>query len=431
MKKILIITYYWPPAGGPGVQRWLKFTKYLPLLGIKPYVYIPENPSYPYLDASLEKEVNPEIILIKKKIFEPYSFIEFFSKKNKNFKGGTLPHKKNKSFLDSIIFFIRGNFFIPDARKFWIKPSIKYLSEYIKKENIDTIITTGPPHSLHLIGLGLKKNYNNIKWIADFRDPWTRISYHKNLYLTYFAKQKHVSLEKKVLSTSDLVLSTSFTDGEYFQKNGAKNIEIITNGFDEEDLKKIDSTIKTQNSKFSIVHVGTLNYLQNPKNLWKAIQELMIENKIFSDDILIKMIGKTNNEIENTIEEFGLKKCYENMGYRSHSESLLEMNRAHILFLVNFNTEDAHGVIPGKIFEYLMTHNPIVSIGPAKADVEKILENTGGGKHFAFHQKEEIKDYILMLYNNFKDGIPLSTNNIEQYGRKKLTERLAQKIYEL
>ena len=431
MKKILIITYYWPPAGGPGVQRWLKFTKYLPFFGIKPHVYVPENPSYPYIDESLEKEISPETCVIKKKIWEPYMFIEFLSKKNKRFKGGDLPNKKNKTFIDIIIFFIRGNFLIPDARKFWVKPSIQYLTEYIQKESIDTIITTGPPHSLHLIGLGLKQIHNNLKWIADFRDPWTNISYHKNLYLTYFAKQQHTFLEKKVLKTADLVLSTSFTDGEYFQKNGTNNIEIITNGFDDEDFKKIGTTNKSTNLKFSIVHVGTLNYLQNPKNLWKSIQELITENKNFEEDILIKMIGKTNTDIENTITEYGITKYYQNTGYVTHSQALLEMNQADVLFLVNFSTEDSHGIIPGKIFEYLMTGNPILSIGPAKADIEKILENTGGGKHFDFHQKKEIKNYILTLYNNFKAGIKIPTKNIEQYSRKKLTEKLAQKIHHM
>jgi hypothetical protein len=180
-KKILIITYYWPPAGGPGVQRWLNFVKYLPDFGVQPIVFIPENPTYPIIDEALVNEVSDKTIILKHKIFEPYQLAGIFSKKQtKKISSGIIPNQKKQTFLEKILLWIRGNLFIPDARKYWVKPSVDYLKKYIKENEIDTIVTSGPPHSLHLIGLHLKNDLK-INWLADFRDPWTTIGYHKAL----------------------------------------------------------------------------------------------------------------------------------------------------------------------------------------------------------------------------------------------------------
>jgi len=175
MKKVLVVTYYWPPAGGPGVQRWLKFVKYLPEFGIEPHVYVPQNPNYPIVDETLLCEPNPAIHIIKQPIFEPYALGKIISKKKTNRISSGIITEKNMSWMEKFLLFVRGNLFIPDARVFWVKPSYTYLKNYLIEQKIDTLITTGPPHSLHLIGLRLKKELK-INWIADFRDPWTTIS---------------------------------------------------------------------------------------------------------------------------------------------------------------------------------------------------------------------------------------------------------------
>ncbi len=196
MHKVLIISYYWPPAGGPGVQRWLKFVKYLPEFEIHPVIYIPENPKYPITDSSLTKEIPENITIYKNKIFEPYFYAGFLSKKKtKQISSGVISDE-NPSLLEKFLLWIRGNMFIPDARKYWVRPSVRFLTGIIKKEEIDTIITTGPPHSLHLIGLELKKNLD-VKWLADFRDPWTSIGYHSKLRLTKASQRKHRAIGKK------------------------------------------------------------------------------------------------------------------------------------------------------------------------------------------------------------------------------------------
>src|SRR5699024_10161873 len=232
MKKVLIITYYWPPAGGPGVQRWLKFVKYLPEFDIDPIVFIPENPDYPMTDNSLEKEVSPDLKIIRQRIFEPYKFARFFSKKKTNqLSIGIIDSSENQSFLQRLMLYIRGNIFIPDARRFWIRPSIKYLENYLKKEQIDWIITTGPPHSLHLIGLGLKQRLDN-KWMADCRDPWTEIRYHKLLKISKSSQKKHQQLETEVLNNAEQIITTSYKTGDDFRKITDQPITVITNGYD-------------------------------------------------------------------------------------------------------------------------------------------------------------------------------------------------------
>ncbi|MDP2059152.1 MAG: HAD-IA family hydrolase [Flavobacteriaceae bacterium] len=238
MKKVLIVTYYWPPAGGPGVQRWLKFVKYLPEFGIEPHVYVPENPNYPIVDETLVSESNPAINIIKHPIFEPYALGKLISKRKTNRISSGIITEKNPSLMEKFLLFIRGNLFIPDARMFWVNPSKRFLKKYIQDHHIDTLITSGPPHSLHLIGLKLKKELN-IRWIADFRDPWTTISYHSKLRMLQFVQKKHLRMEQEVLQTADEIIVTSRTLQQAYQKITKKSISLITNGFDHIQSKKI------------------------------------------------------------------------------------------------------------------------------------------------------------------------------------------------
>lgn len=420
-KKVLIISYYWPPAGGPGVQRWLKFTKYLPEFGIEPHVYIPENPSYPILDPSLVDEINPKIKIIKKPIWEPYRLAETLTKKNKDFKAGQFETSKKQGILSRVSVFIRGNFFIPDARMFWIKPSIKFLEKYMDEYNIDTLITTGPPHSMHLIGLGLKQiKKDKIKWIADFRDPWTQISYYSQLKLTQRSDQKHKEMEKEVFQNADLILSTSYTDKENFKKLGAKNVECITNGFDSE-VNRADEPI----SVFTISYVGMLETLRNPTNLWKVLAELILDNPTFASQFCLKLVGKISYSIIEELNNSALKNNWVNIGYLPHLESIKEMNNSNLLLLTNFNNVKSKGIIPGKLFEYLATGKTILSIGPQNADVEKILIETESGKHFTYNDHDHLKQFILTEFKSWKNNTAhFPSSKISNFHRKFLTEKL-------
>lgn len=446
LKKVLIVTYYWPPAGGPGVQRWLKFAKYLPEFGFEPIIYTPENPSYPLVDETLNKEVPENLKIVKTNIWEPYQIAEKFSKSNKKFKGGQFDVGKNQSFISKLSIFIRGNFFIPDARKFWVKPSVKFLKQYLVENNIETIVTTGPPHSLHLIGLGLKKELPNLKWIADFRDPWTEISYYKHLKLTSASDKKHRQLEKSVFENADLTLATSYTDAENFRKNGA-NAFCVTNGFDKleslvdseseswsvEESETLEfSNPKTLKPKFTLSYVGVLEQLRNPENLWKALNGLCEKHQDFAKDFELKFVGRVDDKILNSIENSVLRRNIKNLGYLAHDDSVNEMENSDLLLITNFPNESSKGIIPGKLFEYLATGKKIISFGPKDADVETILNKTNAGKHFDYADTTEIQSFIYSLYEDWKAGKSIQNSaNINEFSRKELTRQLAELLTKL
>ena len=435
-KKILIITYYWPPAGGPGVQRWLKFAKYLPEFDIEPIIYTPENPSYPILDESLLNEVSPDLKVVKTKIWEPYQIAEKLNPKSKDYKAGHFEQSKNQSFLTKLSVFIRGNFFIPDARQYWVEPSFRFLRKYLKENEIDTIITTGPPHSLHLIGLKLKQANHNLKWLADFRDPWTQISYHSELKLTPFAQKSHEIMEQKVLQNADVVIATSFTDAENYQKLGAKRVEVITNGFEASDFQNSEfrhpELAEGQNSKFKITYSGGLEIARNPENLWKVLAELKTENPEFGKNLELEFVGNLSPEVENSIQKYSLTENVVKVGYVTHLESIEKIKNADVLLLTNFPDEKSKGIIPGKIFEYMATGNPILAIGPSGGDVERILNETQSGKYFLHSDNLSLKNYVLELYEKKRTGkFPFPVQSVERFSRKNLSLNLSNLIKEL
>ncbi|NND87937.1 MAG: glycosyltransferase, partial [Flavobacteriaceae bacterium] len=268
-KRVLIITYYWPPAGGPGVQRWLMFVKYFKRFGIEPIVYIPEGASYPLVDEKLSSEIDTEVEIISTPVKEPYKLAQLFSKKQTQQLSRGIISSSEPSFVEKLLLFIRGNFFIPDARVGWVPPSISYLSKYIAENTIDSIVTTGPPHSLHLIGMKLKEQLS-IPWLADFRDPWTTIHYHKKLRLTKSAAKKHQQLEKKVLTTADQIVVTSPTTKTEFEAITNRPIEVITNGYDINSEEK-----QSLDDKFTLAHIGSLLTERNPLILWEVLAELV------------------------------------------------------------------------------------------------------------------------------------------------------------
>ena len=424
-KKILIISYYWPPAGGPGVQRWLKFVKYLPEFGWEPTVFIPENPSYPIVDDTLEKDVSINLEIIKTKIWEPYQIAEFFGKDNKKFKAGQFDVGKNQSLKSRLSIWVRGNFFIPDARVFWVNPSVNYLKKYLKENHFDALVTTGPPHSVHLIGLNLKKEFPNLKWIADFRDPWTEISYYQHLKLTKFADQKHRNLEQKVFENADITLATSYADAENFKKKGA-NAVCITNGFDVENQESRTEN-REPSTQFTLSYIGVLEQLRNPEVLWRVLNDLMKENEDFRKNFILKFVGRIDDRILDEITNSELNDSVKNLGYLSHSEANLEMQNSDLLLITNFPEDKSKGIIPGKIFEYLATKKQIISFGPKESDVKRILEETHAGKHFSYDDSESLKAFILEKFNDWKSGnLSSNTENIEQFSRRNLTKKLAE-----
>jgi galactitol-specific phosphotransferase system IIB component len=421
MKKVLIITYYFPPAGGPGVQRWLKFVKYLPDFGVQPYVYVPKNPTYPIVDQKLVAEISDKAIIIKTKIIEPYGLASIFSKnKTKKISSGIIPNQKKQGFLEKLFLWVRGNLFIPDARVLWVKPSVRFLEDYIRENNIDTVITSGPPHSLHLIGLQLKAK-SGIRWIADFRDPWTTIGYHKSLRLSASSERKHKQMEHQVLTTADLILVTSKTTKTEFGAITARPIEVITNGYDKEKIVQ-----QTLDQKFTLAHIGSFLSDRNPRILWEALHEIIHENESFANDFELKLIGAVSPEILQAIDEFELKKYTNNIGYVAHDEAIAHQRKSQVLLLVEIDSPDTKSIIPGKLFEYMVSERPILAIGPQGSDFAEIIAQTNTGVFFTYDQKEHLKAQILKYYQQFSEGsLQSHPVGLQQYSRKSLTEKLA------
>ena len=423
-KKALIITYYWPPAGGPGVQRWLKFVKYLPEFNIEPIVYVPKNPNYPIIDTSFLSEVSSNLKIIKHPISEPYKFARILSnKKSKDISKGLIPETEKQNIIEKIMLWVRGNLFIPDARVGWVKPSVKFLSEYIKNEKIETIITTGPPHSLHLIGLQLKKQLG-VKWLADFRDPWTSIGYHKQLRLTKKSQQKHKLLEKQVLTGADQVIVTSFITKEEFKNITNKPIQVITNGY---DIQPAEKTVL--DSKFSMSHIGSLLSKRNPEVLWIVLNDIIQENDDFSLDLQLNFVGLISDNVLESIEKYNLSNYVNNVGYVSHKEAINYQKKSQLLLLIEIDSEDTKCIIPGKLFEYMVSNRPIVALGPKASDVETIIKETNTGDYVYYDDYNALKNIILNHYKAFKKG-ELKTNPIglQKYHRKFLTESLSKLI---
>lgn len=425
-KKLLIITYYWPPAGGPGVQRWLKFVKYLPDFDIQPIVYVPENPTYPIVDQGLLSEVSDKAIVVKNKIFEPYQLAGFLSKKEtKKISSGIIPAAKKQSFLERTLLWVRGNLFIPDARFLWVNPSVKYLKEYIQEHKIDTIITSGPPHSLHLIGLKLKQSLN-INWYADFRDPWTTIGYHKALKLSSYADKKHKQLEKAVLNGADCIIVTSKTTKAEFKLLTHTPIEVITNGYDVENVAK-----QSLDEKFTMAHIGSFLSDRNPKVLWEVLHELITENTLFAAHFQLKLIGKISQEILDSIANYTLMDYCNNLGYVSHIEAIQHQRKSQVLLLIEIDSPETRSIIPGKLFEYMVSERPIVAIGPKDSDFAEIITSTNTGVFFTYNEKERLKEIILSYFELYLEHkLQVYPVGLQQYSRKSLTKHLASLITE-
>lgn len=400
VKKILIITYYWPPSGGAGVQRWLKTSKYLSRIGWEPVVYTPENPEAPAQDNSLLKEITPSTIVLKRKIWEPYSLYNKLTGKKKTNHSNYLSADSKKSIFQKFSEYIRANWFIPDPRKFWIRPSVNFLTKYINKNDISAIITTGPPHSMHLIGLKLKQK-TNIPWIADFRDPWTFIDFFHLLPISKKTLKKHSRLEERVIKNANACVTVSPSWKKEFEKLYGIDFELIYNGYDVEDFPPRSPNLDTS---FSICHIGSLNEDRNPKFLWETLNQICKENTEFKNDLSIKLIGATNPLTIQQLSELDLVKNLIKIEYLNHNEVINETCKSQILLLLINNTANVSGIIPGKIYEYLAAQRPILCIGNPKADAAQIIDSTQSGVVINFNDKILLRESILKYYQEFKSG---------------------------
>lgn len=423
-KKVLIITYYWPPSGGSGVQRWLKFVKYLSRKGWEPFVFTPENPSFTIEDKSLQADVPESVEVIRFPIWEPYQLFfklsSLFGKKK--LQQTDFISTGKKSFFQSVSSWIRGNFFIPDARVFWVKPSVNYLIDFLQRNNIDKIITTGPPHSIHLIGLRLKHKNPSLKWIADFRDPWSEWDLLDTLSLTSLAWKRHQSLERQVLTKADRVLTIAPYHVDRLQVLSGKTVDLITNGFDEEDFTSIKHVRTT---KFTMRHMGVVDELRDPKPVMEAVKELCISNPELAKEIAVEFIGNVNSAFKDYVKaDSNLSSIVRFLNQIPHAQVLAGYGSTDLQLLVLAHTAIAPGNLPGKFFEYLASGKPILGIGPINGDAAQILNSTKAGAIVERTDTTGIKVALLSHFRNWKEGLTWNTSVINQYSREQLTKKL-------
>jgi len=427
LKKLLILTYYWPPAGGAGVQRWLKFAKYLSLLGYELHIYTAQNPEAPANDSSLLLDVPESAIIIKKPIWEPFGIYKKITNKKGKFNAGFLTEDNaNKTkWTEKASMFVRANVFVPDAKMFWIRPSVKFLKPYIIKNNIDFIISSGPPHSLHLIALKLKKQLK-IKWLADFRDPWTNIDFYHNLPMLSMVDKRQHSLELEVLNKADKVIVV----GEGMRKEFAEmislkeKIHVISNGYDTRIR-----TNETLERKFTIVHIGSINADRSHESFYEAISIFLAANDTIRNQFKLKLIGKVDYKVRHFVSKYHLDDVVEYISYIPYNQISEIQERAHILYLPINNTPNAKGILTGKFFEYLAARRMILAQGPLDGDIATILDDMKSGMIFDYSDVIGIVEILNKEFLNYQNNEYIfEGGDIKKYSRVNLTKVLSELI---
>ena len=431
MKRVLVITYYWPPTGGSGVQRWVKFAKYLPEEGWQPVIYTPENPEQLAIDKSLCNEIPAETEILKTRIIEPYRLYKDFLKRSGHSKEAVEVNPvnaQNKSLFQKAAMWVRGNLFRPDPRCMWINPSVKYLKDYLKEHPVDLIVSTGPPQSMHLIGMKLAEA-TGLPWIADFRDPWTKIFYFKHLSMTKATEKWHKKMERKVLDKASTIVAVSPLVQQEFQAMTQTPVELITNGYDECDFtaSRSEEAVGGEGRDFIITHTGLFAADGNPTVLWEVLSEKCRKCPDFADKLKIRLIGKTDEQIIKALIEQGLEANTTDLGYQQHAVAVEEQRNASLLILPLRKEPEYKAVLPGKLYEYLASWRPVLGIGQPDGAMSMILNSTKTGVVFDWNDKRSLSRFIDLCWDrHLKGELSVEDADISNFSRKNLTRRMAE-----
>lgn len=426
MQKLLLISYYWPPAGGAGVQRWLKFVKYLSTMGFELHVFTVSNPEVPALDHSLLQEVPVSVKLIEQKIWEPFEAYRRFTGKKDNTSNAFLSEESRgkRSMAEHMALWVRANMFLPDAKCFWIRPAVRFLKHYLQAEGINTIVSTGPPHSVHLIAYKLKKILD-IHWLADFRDPWTQIDYMHQLPMLSVVKMWHQKWEKRVVSAADRVVVVSPGMQKYFSAlaQGVElKLSLITNGYDSALAKGV-----ALDEAFTIVHAGSINADRTHTAFFKAVQLALQQKANLKNHLRLVWIGKLCYEARQLLEQYNLMPYVDMVGYVPYAQLASRLASARVLYLPLNNTPDATAILTGKFFEYLSAQRPIIAQAPTRGDLATLIAQTQSGYVFEFSEVEALKEQLLLRYAAYTKGNDIWQNKgVEAYSRKHLSVEMAQ-----
>jgi glycosyltransferase involved in cell wall biosynthesis len=413
---VLIITYYWPPSGGAGVQRWLKFAKYLPEFGWDPIILTvnQEYAAYPVTDNSLIDDLPPSV---KVYTTPATDYFNIYKKDKSRIPSAGFANSVDNTFKGKLLRFVRGNFFLPDPRRGWNKYAFKKACELIEKERIRHVITTSPPHSTQLIGLKIKKRYPALKWIADLRDPWTDIYYYKQFYPTVISKAIDLRFEKRVLQRADKIITVGESLKKLFSAKASgveKKTEVITNGYDESDFKEVPKDIP---NRFTITYVGTLSDIYPIEGLIPALKNLQASGK----DFILRFVGTVSEKTKKLLLSEIPQNCLEFLPYVIHSEAIKYMMGSSLLVLIIPLHQSNKSIITGKIFEYLASRKPIICLGPIEGDAAEIIASCKAGKTFAYYDTVNISEFVT---NSCRQPEVSDEKAIKNFSRLNLTKRI-------
>ncbi|MBV6473793.1 MAG: hypothetical protein JPMHGGIA_02088 [Saprospiraceae bacterium] len=417
-KRVLVISYYWPPSGGSGVQRWLHFVRYLRAYGWEPVVYTVENGEYPYLDPGLAALVPEGVEIIRRRIWEPYSWFRRMRGRGGHIDPTVLGSGGAGGWRQALAIWVRGNLLIPDPRCFWIGPSVRTLQFYLKAHPVDAIVSTGPPHSMHLIGLKLHAA-TGIPWLADFRDPWTQIFFFKQFRPGWLARWRHRRLEQTVLRQASAVVTVSRHCQKGLEELSGRSVSVVTNGF--EPFTRPEQVPK--GDKVQMLYAGVLTQDRNPGLFWEVLASEVERRQAIRDRFQLTFIGTVDPGIPDCAKAAGLRNVV-HLPAMPHALLQEKLWEADLLLLVGVPGDP--GVVTGKLFEYLFLHKPILSISPPGSDAAAILESCCAGVNAGFDDGAGMRNMLDQAFGWLASG-GFSPDDacIEAYSRRNLTMRMA------
>ncbi|MFB6258279.1 MAG: glycosyltransferase family 4 protein [Flavobacteriales bacterium] len=429
MKKLLIITYYWPPMGGGGVQRWLKFVKYLREYGWEPVVFTTEGGNISIRDESLYRDIPEGVEIIRHPIREPYGIYNRLmgKKKDEGFHAGFVEKEKQEgpSLMKRFTMWVRGALFIPDAKMLWIGPASRRIKKILRTRSFDAMVSTGPPHTTHIIAEKVKRKDPSLPWLADFRDPWTEIDFFHHLPMPKWAERRHKKLERRVLEKADRVVTVSWNWAQDLERIGGRKVDVVTNGYDEADFPEKDDIALT--ISFTITHAGAFNKDRNPSALWEAMGELAEEEEGFKGELLIRLIGPTDHMVLEGIDKNGLADRRETIEQLPHKDVIPYLRSSWVLLLPLNDTPNIAGVVPGKLYEYLGAHRPIICTGKADGDAGWIVKSSKAGEALDIDDKAGMKEALRSFYQGYRKGsLSVNSQAIDDYSRRALTAQMVE-----
>lgn len=430
-KKVLIISYYWYPSGGIGVLRCLKIAKYLRQFGWEPIIYTAKDAHYPSYDESNLKDVPKDITVLRQPIFEPYRWYKRFTGKSPdaNVNHALVASDQKEGWQHTLSVWIRSNFFIPDARAFWIRPSVNFLVDYLKKNPVDAIFSDGPPHSNTRIACLIKQK-TGIPWLCDFQDPWTQMDLYERLNVSAWAWRKHEKMEQEAFKAANAITIVSQSWKKDLENIGAKNVNVLPWGYDDDDFKHANFA---PDWKFTLTHTGLLGEDRNPENLFVAMRELNDEIEDFKQVFKLQLIGEVDIKVKQAAEKQKVVHLISYISQVPRNEALKYIINTQALLLLLNDAGNMMGRIPGKFFEYLAAKRPIICLGASGTDVDKIMQDTSAGISLSYSDKNGIKAKLLAFYQDYKKTgvIESQTTNIEHFTSKNITKKVAMLLDEI